>query len=174
MADLSPVTSVAALYVHPERPARPTDTEAIPMIPVERVDAVTERGLRQDDRYFRRPDIGRERKRQVSLIDEGTIRRHEAVFGPIDRSLIKAQIILNGDFSLPDLVGSDLLFEGGAVLTIALMRKPCYAMDLIAPGLKDAMENGMQGALAMVVADGPIEVGTRVEIRPRVAERAAG
>jgi MOSC domain-containing protein YiiM len=37
-------------------------------------------------------------------------------------------------------------------------------MDLIASGLKDAMEDGEQGALAKVLQSGTISVGDRVSI----------
>jgi MOSC domain-containing protein YiiM len=129
------------------------------------VEAVEGKGLRQDLRYFRRGDPGYNRQRQVSLIDEGTIWRHEAAFGPLDRSLIKAQIILAGDLRLPDLLGATLVFDGGAELTLSLPRKPCFAMDLIAAGLKDAMTEGNQGALARVTRSGVIRPGQRVVLR---------
>src|SRR5690348_5659391 len=96
-------TSVAALFTHGDRSSRPEDSGPTPMLSTERFEAVTGRGIRQDRRFFRPADIGRDRKRQVSLIDEGTIKRHEARFGPIERRFIKAQIILEGDVHLSDL-----------------------------------------------------------------------
>lgn len=158
-------TRVAAIYVHGPRGTRPQDTEATPMLPLSTVQAVTGMGLEQDKRYFRKGDPGRERPRQVSLIDEGTISRLEARFGQIDRSLIKAQIILAGDVFLPDLVGVALEFRDGAELTLSKYREPCYAMDLIKPGLQAAMESREQGVLARVTQSGPIEVGQIVQIR---------
>jgi hypothetical protein len=135
------------------------------MLAMPRVDAVEGYGLRQDTRYFHLGDPGRDRSRQVSLIDEGTIQRHELRFGPIERSLVKAQIILAGDIYLPDLVGSVLSFEEGAELTLSVERKPCFAMDLIAPGLREAMEPRQQGVLAQVTRGGVIVVGQRVLVR---------
>lgn len=132
------------------------------MLAMPRVDAVAGMGLRQDVRYFRPADPGRERPRQVSLIDEGTIRRHEAVFGPIDRAFIKAQIILAGDVFLPDLLGAVLSFEDGPELILSKYREPCFAMDLIAPGLREAMQGRQQGALARVTRGGVISLGQRV------------
>jgi hypothetical protein len=38
-------------------------------------------------------------------------------------------------------------------------------MDLIAPGLREAMKAGEQGALARVVRGGPIRAGQAVTIR---------
>ena len=158
-------TRVAGLYVHGDRSTRQGDTEPTPMVAMPRVDAVEDTGLRQDRRYFRPADPGRERKRQVSLIDEGTIWRLEAEFGLIDRSLIKAQIVLEGEIYLPHLIEAKLIFEGGAELTLSLVRKPCFAMDLIQPGLREAMEAEQQGALARVTRSGPISMGDRISIR---------
>jgi hypothetical protein len=121
-------------------------------------------GLREDARYFRLPPDAHERKRQVSLIDEGTIWKLESRFEPISREFIKAQIILEGDVHLPSLMGSTLRFAGGAELTLALTRVPCYAMDLVASGLREAMEDGMQGALGKVATTGRIAVGDAVSV----------
>jgi hypothetical protein len=112
----------------------------------------------------------------VSLIDEGTIQRHETVFGPIPRHLIKAQIILSGDVFLPDMLGWLLRFEDGPELTVSKFREPCFAMDLIAPGLREAMQSRQQGALARVTQSGVIALGQRVFVVPLGAVRhgAAG
>lgn len=163
-------TTVGAIYVHGDRSARPEDTGPLPMLAQERVEAVADWGLRQDRRYFHQPVEGQIRKRQVSVIDEATIRRHEEVFGPIAWNLIKSQIVLRGEAPLPDLVGAVLRFGGGAELTITIPREPCFAMDLIAPGLREAMKHGRQGALARVTGSGFIAVGDEVTVvsRPRV------
>lgn len=158
-------TTVVALYIHGDRSSQPEDTKPTPMLSTHEVEAVEGKGLRQDLRYFRRGDPDRGRPRQVSLIDEGTIRRHEAVFGPIDRALVKSQVVLSGDLRMPDMLGATLAFEGGAEVTLSLPRKPCFAMDLIAPGLKEAMSDGNQGALARVTRTGVIRVGQRVFLR---------
>ncbi|HZU14602.1 MAG TPA: hypothetical protein VFB58_17325 [Chloroflexota bacterium] len=157
-------TRIAALYIHGDRSSRPEDAGPTPMLAMPRLDVVEGRGIRQDRRYFRTWQAGRERKRQVSLIDEGTIRRHEAVFGSIERNLIKSQVILDGDIHLPDLSGVRLRCEGGAELEITVERRPCFAMDFIVPGLRDAMQNGEQGALARVVHGGELWVGQTVDI----------
>jgi hypothetical protein len=157
-------TRVTALYTHGRRSTRPEDEGPTAMVPHEAVEAVEGMGLREDTRYFRLPPDAHERKRQVSLIDEGTIWRLESRFGPISREFIKAQIVLEGDVHLSSLIGSTLRFAGGAELTLALTRKPCYAMDLIAAGMREAMEDGMQGALAKVATTGRIAVGDAVSV----------
>ena len=168
-------TTVAALFVHGDRSSRPEDTKPTPMLSRREVEAVEGCGLRQDRRYFTAGDPGRERKRQVSLIDEGTISRHEAVFGPIAWNTIKSQLVLSGDVHLPDLIGATLTFESGAQLTIAIPRDPCFAMDLIAPGVREAMQGGHQGALARVTSSGIIAAGMAVTVSPaEVPIEAAG
>lgn len=167
-------TRVAGLYVHGPRGTRPEDADTTPMLTVSSVEAVDGMGLREDSRYFRKPPDDHERKRQVSLIDEGTIRRLESQLSPMPRELIKAQIILEGEILLPALVGHSLVFPSGAVLTVAVERKPCFAMDLIAPGLREAMQNSQQGALARVTVSGFISLGDEIAIsEPEPAQAGA-
>ena len=167
-------TIVSHVYVHGPVGTRPDDTQPTPMRPLDSVEAVEGMGLRQDPRYFRRIVDGPERKRQVSLIDEGTITRLEQRFGPVPRDCIKAQIILGGDVFLPDLVDHTITFDSGAAITIAKYREPCYAMDLITDGLRTAMTDGQQGALGRVVTSGLIAVGMGVKISPISTLPAAG
>lgn len=166
-------TRVVGVYVHGPRSTRPDDAEPTPMVEIESVEAVEVMGLREDARYFRQVHENRQRKRQVSLIDEGTVRRLEKSFGTIPQEFVKSQIVLAGDVHLPSLIGSTLRFSGGAELKVALERKPCYAMDLIASGLREAMEEGQQGALAMVTAGGRISRGDAVTVlTPALADAA--
>jgi MOSC domain-containing protein YiiM len=137
------------------------------MLPVSAVEAVATMGLREDVRFFRAQGKGEDRKRQVSLIDEGTIWKLEKQFGSIDRATIKAQIILEGEVRLSQLIGKKLTFIDGATLELSTARVPCFAMDLIAPGVRSAMANGNQGALARVIATGIIEVGDGVVVSDR-------
>lgn len=157
-------SEVVALYIHSSCSSRPEDEAPTAMVPVTSVEAVEGMGLRDDPRYFRKPPDAYERKRQVSLIDEGTIWRLEKKFGSIPSAFIKAQIVLAGDLFLPDLLDTKLMFDNQAELTVALARKPCFAMDLISAGLRTAMEGEQQGALARVTVGGHITVGSSVEL----------
>lgn len=162
-------TEVRALFLHGPHPTKQGDATPTPMTAVTRVEAVAGRGLRGDRRYLRatRRD-GSENLRQVSLIDEATLQRHVARFGPIPWELVKSQIVLAGDLRLPDLLDRTLVFGEGAaaaVLQFTIPRRPCFAMDLIVPGLRAAMEDGEQGALARVVTGGLIAVGQPVAVR---------
>lgn len=134
------------------------------MLALPAIDLIEGRGVRQDRRYSHAADPGGVRKRQVSLIDEGTIRRLEERFGAIPRNLIKSQIVLDGEVALPELIGRIIRFEGGARVRLSVPRKPCFAMDFIHPGLKAAMEGGQQGALGMVIEGGRVTPGQMVEI----------
>jgi hypothetical protein len=165
-------TRITQLYIHGDLSSRPEDTEPTPMLSMTSLELVEHRGIRQDTRFFRRADPSR--KRQVSLIDEGTIQRHEALFGPINRAFIKSQVVLDGDIRLPDLLGATLVFESGAEIVLTIDREPCFAMDLIAMGLQQAMMDGEQGALGKVTRSGIMTVGDRVSIVPAEwhAERA--
>ncbi|HWE61497.1 MAG TPA: hypothetical protein VHB98_07285 [Chloroflexota bacterium] len=159
-------TQVCALFLHGPSPTRQGDSKPTPMIAVSHVEAVAGKGLRGDRRYLHatRRD-GKENLRQVSLIDEATLRRHEAQFGPVPWELVKSQIVLAGAVPLCDLLGRSLVFgdgDAGAILQLTIERRPCFAMDLIASGLRAAMEHGAQGALARVVRGGLIAVGQTI------------
>jgi hypothetical protein len=145
------------------------DTEPTPMIAVDEVEAITSIGLRGEPRYMRstRRD-GVENKRQVSVIDEGTLNRHRAQFGEFPLEFVKSQIVLAGDVRLPDFLGREVVFGEGddaVILQLTIKRDPCEAMDLITPGLRGAMAGGEQGALARVLRGGRIVLGQRVTIR---------
>jgi len=165
-------TTIAKLFVHGPRSTRPEDSAPTAMLAVANVEAVVGMGLREDVRYYRRAPDAKERKRQVSLIDEGTISRLEASFGQIPHEFVKAQIVLAGEVDLPRLVGSILRFESGVELEIAVERKPCYAMDLIHSGLREAMEGGRQGALGRVTIGGRLAVGDAVTVEVSEASEA--
>jgi hypothetical protein len=163
-------TSVVALYLHGPRPTREGDTAPTPMITVAQVEAVAGKGLAGDTRYLRatRRD-GRENLRQVSLIDEGTLAWHAARFGAFLWEYVKSQIVLAGDVRLPDRLGWRLVFgvgDAASVLQLTIRRDPCGAMDLIVPGLREAMQHGEEGALARVLQGGLIAVGQQVLLLP--------
>ena len=162
-------TTVSALYLHGPRASAPDDTAPTPMIAVTEIMALMGLGLAGDVRFLKPTRRnGSENLRQVSVIDAGTLARHESRFGVIPWEVVKSQIVLAGDFRLPDRLGSRLIFgegDGAAILELTIPRQPCFAMDLIYHGLKDAMEQGEQGALARVARGGPIRVGMTVSVR---------
>jgi hypothetical protein len=162
-------TTVVALFLHGPRASMPGDSEPTPMIAVQEVDAVAAVGLQgEPPRHVRHQPDGRESKRQVSLIDEGTLKRHHERFGQFPVEFVKSQVVLAGDVPLPALLGRALVFGTGddaAILELTIRRDPCEEMELIAPGLREAMKNGEQGALARVVRGGRIAIGQTVTVR---------
>ncbi len=161
-------TVVSALFLHGPRGAQRDDTTPIAMVPAAHVEAVTATGLRGDTRFFHKTRRdGRENLRQVSLIDEGTLERLRERCGLVPTDMVKSQIVLAGSVRLTDLLGRTLTFgqgEEAPVLQLTIKRDPCYIMDIITPGLQDAMKDGEQGALARVVRGGLIMVGQSVTI----------
>lgn len=59
-------------------------------------------------------------------------------------------------------VGTVLEFEGGVVLELTKVRKPCYVLDSIDPRLKEAIL-GRCGLYAKVIKEGRIYPGARIE-----------
>jgi hypothetical protein len=162
-------TTVTALYLHGPRQTMPGDVAPTPMIAIQEVAALAGVGLQGEaTRHLRdRLPDGRESKRQVSLIDEATLARHYERFGDFPEEFVKAQVVLAGDVHLPDLLDRELMFgesEDAAILQLTIRRDPCEAMDLITSGLREAMKNGEQGALARVVRGGRIAVGQTVTV----------
>jgi hypothetical protein len=162
-------TTIVALFLHGPRPTMAGDTEPTPMIAVPDAEALAGIGLRgEPPRHVRMHPDGLESKRQVSLIDEGTLRRHYRRFGDFPLAFVKSQVVLAGGLYLPGLLGRQLIFGEGdeaVVLELTVRRDPCEAMDLIYPGLREAMKNGEQGALARVVRGGRLATGQTVTVR---------
>ena len=162
-------TKIVALFLHGPRASEPGDTEPTPMIAVTDVDAIAGIGLvGEPPRHLRLREDGIESKRQVSLIDEGTLKRHYERFGEFPVEFVKAQVVLAGEIQLPNLLGRELVFGEGdeaVVLELTIRRNPCEEMELIAPGLREAMKDGEQGALARVVRGGHLVVGQPVTVR---------
>jgi hypothetical protein len=161
-------TQLRALYVHGPHPSREGDTRPTPMIAIQETEVLPGRGLQRDARYLHpvRHD-GSESKRQVSLIDEGTLERHRSRFGTFPWEAVKSQIVLVGEVHLPDFLNHYLVFGDGAdavVLQLTILRRPCFEMDLIVLGLRAAMEHGEQGALARAVQGGRLLVGQQVTL----------
>ena len=65
--------------------------------------------------------------------------------------------------------GDRLAFEGGPLLEVASIRKPCYVLDAIHPDLKEVVV-GRCGVLCRVIRTGVLRPGQRVELRVGDAE----
>ncbi len=146
---------VASLHVHP-------DVARSALIDVDEFNLVAEKGIREDKRYFGRTrQDGSPSKRQVTLIEREMIRDHGtalgAEFSPGD---VRSNIETEG-VDLIKLIGSEVTI-GEVVLRFVEPRTPCHQMDALAQGLRELMENGRQGVIAIVVVGGRIRPGDEV------------
>ena len=64
-------------------------------------------------------------------------------------------------------VGTILEFEGGVVLELTKVRKPCYVLDAIDPRLKQVIE-GRCGFYAQVLREGVITAGEYIQVKETV------
>jgi MOSC domain-containing protein YiiM len=153
---------VASLHVHPSEPGKS-------LVPVERIELVEEKGIREDSRYFNRKSrtTGQPSKRQVTLIEREQIEEHSNELGitHIEPGVVRSNVETTGIY-LQELVGLEVEI-GEARVLITEARTPCQKMDLIHPGLRARMENARQGVLAQVVRSGMVRVGDRIRKLPK-------
>ena len=153
---------VASLHLH----AGPGE----PLVAVEAVFAEAGLGLRGSRKYGRKPD-GTESKRQVSLIEREVLAQHARALGCVIPPGAARSNVETVGVDLVPLVGRRLMI-GEAEIEVTLARTPCEAMDLVAPGLQEAMRGGRQGVLARVVRSGLIRVGDAIVALPSDGEAA--
>lgn len=141
-------------------------TGRAPLRAVESVEAVTDKGLRGDARYFgrRSRSTGGPSRRQVTLIGREVLERHADVLGipAIPPGVARSNIETLG-VGWEGLVGKRVAV-GDAVLEVVEHRTPCEQMEAIAPGLRALMEAPHQGVIARVVQDGWIRLGDAVKV----------
>jgi MOSC domain-containing protein YiiM len=140
---------VASLHVHPVKAGEP-------LLAIESLNLVEGKGVLEDTRF-----LGRTR-RQVTLIEREQLARHADVLGigEIAPGAARANIETTG-MDLQRFIGHRLRI-GETVLHVYAPRTPCHKMDRICQGLRELMENGKQGVLAMVVKSGCIKVGDQI------------
>ena len=135
------------------------------MINVDLVQAVADKGLAGDERYFGRlgSKTGQPTRRQVSLIERETLAEHakRLAVGPIRPGDARANIETTG-VRLCDFLGKNIRI-GTALLRVYENRVPCHKMDRVCQGLRALMEDGRQGVLAEVAGSGEIRTGDRIE-----------
>jgi len=152
--------TVASLHLHPAAGGQP-------MIAVDSISLVAEKGIVENQRYFdRRNRLGRAAKRQVSLIEREQISAHAAELGveTIPPGVVRSNIETCG-IDLIALMGRNVQV-GTAVLFFGEARTPCEKMDRIVPGLRRSMENDRQGVIAQVVRSGSVRVGDEISPLP--------
>ncbi|MFO1498375.1 MAG: MOSC domain-containing protein [Verrucomicrobiota bacterium] len=158
---------VASLHLHPEKPGAP-------MQPVSALEAVADRGIAGNERYFdkRSRTTGEPTNRQVSLMEREQIEAHAQALGlaQIAPGAVRANIETSG-LNLIDLIGQHIQV-GEAVLFICEARLPCAKMDAVCPGLRMRMQQNRQGVLAKVIRSGHIRMGDAIISAP--AENPSG
>ena len=154
---------VHSLHIHP-----PVGGE--PLIEVSEFNAVVDKGITEDKRYFGRVRDGKPAKRQVSLIEREVIEQHAGTLGVDDFAggAVRSNIETRG-VDLIALIGRDVRV-GEAVLRFIEPRTPCHQMDKLAQGLRELMENGRQGVIATVVKSGRIRPGDAIEVIERAEQ----
>lgn len=156
MSSTTATPRITSLHIHPPDHGQP-------MLTLDALDLVAEKGILQDKRYFnRRSRTGGPFKRQVTIIAREQIDSHAATLRlpPFAPGLVRSNIETHGIDLLP-LLGKKIQI-GTAILLLVEPRTPCEQMERIAPGLRALMQNSQQGLLAQVLQSGSIKPGDKI------------
>ena len=149
--------TVASLHLHPAKAGEPLRA-------VNSIEAVAEKGLVDNGRYFGRlsRSTGQPSQRQVTLIEREQILEHATTLGleTISPGVVRLNIETAG-LDLIALLGQEVRV-GEAIFFFYEARTPCEKMDRICQGLRALMEERRQGVLARVVRGGVIRVGDAI------------
>lgn len=129
----------------------------VPKRPVDRVE-VTLDGLVGDGHAHEKH---RRADRAVSIQDLELIEQLAAEGYAVGPGIMGENITVRGMDVQSLTPGDRLRFEGGLVLELASVRKPCYVLDAIYPDFKDVVV-GRCGFLCWVVETGVLSPGQRV------------
>jgi MOSC domain-containing protein YiiM len=127
-----------------------------PLVPVERVSALLERGL-EGDRHLK-PN-GR---RTVLLMEQEALDHCGLTPGAV-----REQVTVRG-LELMKLASGSRLKIGTALLEVAGPCAPCQRMDELKQGLRAEIE-GRRGRFVRVVAAGSFAVGDAITVEPRAS-----
>jgi MOSC domain-containing protein YiiM len=153
------VGRLASLHLHPAK-------SGLPFLSVETVEAVADRGLRGDQRYFGRRRRGTKEPtlRQVTLIERETLARHARTLGIAELPPGSARSNLETEgIVLADWIGRRVRV-GTALLEFVEPRMPCAKMDALHPGLRALMAPPAQGVLARVLESGVLRIGDAIRV----------
>lgn len=127
-----------------------------PLVPVERVSALLERGL-EGDRHLKPNGT-----RTVLLMEQEVLDRFDLVPGAV-----REQVTVRG-LELMKLVFGSRLRVGTATLEVAGPCAPCRRMDELKAGLRAELE-GRRGRFVRVVEAGSFAVGDAITVEPPVS-----
>ena len=106
----------------------------------------------------------RKLERAVSVQDLELVEQLAAEGYPVGPGIMGENITVRG-MNVQGLgAGDQLYFDGGVVLELDTVRKPCYVLDVIHPELKDVVV-GRCGFLCRVIRTGTVTAGQRVMVR---------
>jgi MOSC domain-containing protein YiiM len=97
-------------------------------------------------------------KRQVLLVDRETLVEFELLPG-----MLRENITTEG-LNVGELKAGQRLGIGSALLEVTIPCEPCFRMDEIRMGLREALMN-RRGVLCRVIAGGRIAQGDTIEVR---------
>ena len=117
---------------------------------VNEVTAVDGQGLRGDSSYG-------QKKRQVLLIEQETLREFGLVAGQLKENAVVSGIVLAG------LVPGSQIQAGEVLLEVTGDCAPCQYIEDLRPGLREAIA-GRRGTLCRVVNGGLMRVGDQIGI----------
>jgi len=103
--------------------------------------------------------------RAVSIQDFELVEQVAAEGYPVGPGIMGENITVRGSNVQGLAPGFRLRFDGGPVLELTAIRKPCYVLDAIHPDLKDVVL-GRCGFLCRVVTTGTLRVGQRLVVEP--------
>jgi MOSC domain-containing protein YiiM len=124
-----------------------------PLVAVERVNALLERGL-EGDRHLKAKG-----GRTVLLMEQEVLDH----FG-LPPGAVREQVTVRG-LPLMKLASGSRLRIGGATLEVAGPCAPCERMNELAPGLRDRLE-GRRGRFVRVVEAGWFAIGDAIATQP--------
>ena len=134
----------------------------VPKQPVQRAEVAIE-GLIGDGHAHekhRRPE------RAVSILDAELLDQLKAEGYAVGPGTMGENVTVRGVNVQGLAAGDRLHFQGGPVLELSLIRKPCYELDAIHPALKDVVV-GRCGFLCRVVENGVLSPDQRVTVERR-------
>lgn len=153
---------IASIHLHASESGAPLQS-------VLSVEAVAEKGLVGDRRYFGRKSrwTGGPSRRQVTLIEREVLQRHATTLGipPFAPGEARSNFETEG-IDLSQLVGQELQI-GTLRLAVIEHREPCAKMDALAPGLRSLMTPPCQGVIATVIQSGTATVGDPIHRLPQ-------
>lgn len=133
---------IRALFVTPERKARPVALCSVKVIPA---------GFEGD--YHSRFAT----QRQILLMPGSVLNELE-----IEPGAVKENAVIDG-LGVMSLAAGQQLRIGSAILEVTVPCEPCIQMDRVRYGLQEALQN-RRGMFVKVVASGSIGVGDVVEV----------